>query len=332
MILAGDLGGTNARFALFATAGAATGTPRFLWRETFPSRNGDWTEYLARALRAAGDERVSAAALAVAGPVEQGVAQLTNLRWKIGKAELARRTGLPRARVLNDLEAAARGLAVLGPSDLSALQTAPGSLDGNRVLCSPGTGLGVAALVRDGQRDLALASEGGHATFAPLDDEDRALAQYLAEQHGHVSWERVLSGPGLIALHEFQRDARGLAEPPELGRALAGGEGPAAITRHALTGRAPSAERALERFAHILGIAASNLALEFLARGVYLGGGIPPRILPFLERPPFREAYLTKGRMRAWLERTSVHVVLNPDCALLGAARCAAESLAEAEA
>jgi glucokinase len=322
MILAGDLGGTNARLALFALE---AGTPRLAWRASYEAREADWRALVRRARLESGVARLEAAAVAVAGPVEDGAAALTNLGWRVSAEELARELGLPRARLLNDLEAAAHGLLALASEDLAVLQTGEPEALGNRVLCSPGTGLGTGALVWDGARHHALASEGGHATFAPLDAEDRALGGYLAERHGHVSWERVLSGPGLVALYEFQRDVRGLSEPDELARALERGDGPAAITHGALEHGFPIAVRALERFAHLLGVASGNLALEFLARGgVYLGGGIPPRIRSVLEGRAFREGFLSKGRMRPLLERMRVSIVLNPDCALVGAARCAA--------
>lgn len=327
MILAGDVGGTNFRLALFRTEGPAL---RVAWRQTFSSRGADWLEILRRARREAGAVPVDAACVAVAGPVEGGEALLTNLGWRISAHELARELALPAASVLNDLEAAAGGLLCLEPTALATLQAGAGDGRGNRVLCSPGTGLGEAALVSDGAGWLAVASEGGHASFSPLDDEDRELAGWLAERHGHVSWERVLSGPGLVALYEFQRDVRGLEEPRELALELAREERAAVVTRAALERGTPIAVRTLERFARLLGVEAGNLALKFLARGgVYLGGGIVPRIRSFierpgLERPCFLEGFLAKGRMRALLERLPVRIVLDPDCALLGAARHAA--------
>lgn len=323
MILAGDFGGTNARLALFE---AGKATLRIAWRQTYAAREADWREFLTRARRAAGNPRLTAAAVAVAGPVSDGKAHLTNLGWHVTAVELAQELGLQRAWILNDLEASAHGLLVLEGADLITLREGesdpPGKgAPGNKVLCSPGTGLGTAALVWDGEHYHAVASEGGHATFSPLDETDRNLAEFLARRHGHVSWERVLSGPGLLALHEFERERRRTPDPPELAHALRSGEGAAAITRHALSGTCPEAERTLERFAHNMGVAASNLALQFLARGgVYLGGGIPPKIRTFLERPAFGEAFLAKGRLRETLASMSVHVVMNPDCALLGAA------------
>jgi glucokinase len=319
MILAGDVGGTNFRLALFPDEGGA-GEPA--WRATYASRGADWRELVRRACREAGVAPVAAAAVAVAGPVLDGEAALTNLGWRISSAELAQELGLARAPLLNDLEAAAHGLAVLAPAQLHGLQTGE-ERRGHRVLCSPGTGLGEAAAVWDGRRHLPLASEGGHATFAPLDDDDRALSDFLAERHGHVSQERVLSGPGLVALYEFHHRRDGLDESPALTRALAHGEGPAAITRAAHAGE-ELARRTLTHFARLLGAEAANLALKFLAQGgVYLGGGIPPRILAFLDTPAFREGFLAKGRMRALLAHYPVRVVLDPDCALRGAAQAA---------
>jgi glucokinase len=322
MILAGDVGGTNFRLALFPDAGGA-GEPA--WRATYPSRGADWRALLARARRDSGASTLTGACVAVAGPVVDGAADLTNLGWSLSAPELAHELGLARAPLLNDLEAAAHGLAVLASSALHVLQRGE-ERTGHRVLCSPGTGLGQAAAVWDGRRHLPLASEGGHTTFAPLDDDDRALSDFLAERHGHVSQERVLSGPGLVALYEFHHRRDGLAESATLTKALAHGGGPAAITAAALAGE-ELARRTLLHFARLLGAEAANLALKFLAQGgVFLGGGIPPRILAFLDTPAFREGFLAKGRMRPLLARYPVRVVLDPDCALRGAAQHAAES------
>jgi len=324
MILAGDVGGTNFRLALFPRAGGAAEP---LWRATYPSRGAAWRTLVARARHESGAPALAAACVAVAGPVVDGKAELTNLGWSLSAHELARTLELEDAPLLNDLEAAAHGLAVLAPAALHGLQRGE-ERTGHRVLCSPGTGLGQAAAVWDGRRHLVLASEGGHATFAPLDDDDRALSDFLAERHGHVSQERVLSGPGLVALYEFHHRRDGLAESPALTRALAHGEGAAAVTRAAHEGE-PLARRTLLHFARLLGAEAANLALKFLATGgVYLGGGIPPRILAFLDTPEFREGFLAKGRMRPLLARYPVRVVLDPDCALRGAAQRAAEAVA----
>jgi glucokinase len=322
VILAGDFGGTNARLALFEPDGGAL---RMRWRASYRSGESDWRELVARAHRDAGGARPSAAAIAVAGPVEHGAAQLTNLGWRVSESALAEVLQIPRASVINDLQAAALGLPVLAADDLVVLQAGEPVKHGMRVLCSPGTGLGEAGLQHTDSGWRAIASEGGHATFAPLDDEDRELGVFLGRLHGHVSAERVLSGAGLVALYAFQQ-ARGLPDDPELARAIAAGAGAPAITRAAEAG-VPIAVRVLERFVHVLGVEAGNLALTFLAYGgVYLGGGIPPRIRAFLERPTFLRAFLAKGRMGELLVRIPVALVLNSDVGLLGAARHAARA------
>ena len=321
MILAGDVGGTNFRLALFEFDGRSL---RRIWRQTYPSRGGGWLDPLRRARAAMDLSSIRAASLAVAGPVEDGTAELTNLGWSISAEALARELGLPRAGILNDLEASAYGLLALEERALVTLNAGAGSPVGNRVLCSPGTGLGEAALFWDGQRYWPIASEGGHASFSPLATQEHELALYLRRKHGHVSWERVLSGPGLADIYEFLSTEKG-AESEGLEELGAGSDRSAAITRAALTGTCPLAQRALEHFVRLLGVEAGNLALKFLARcGVYLGGGICPRIRAFLERPLFLEGFLDKGRMRSLLERIPVRLVLDPDCALLGAARHAA--------
>lgn len=319
MILAGDVGGTNFRLALFERRSKGL-CP--VWRATYPSREADWIEILRRARREIGARSVSAASLAVAGPVDKGEAHLTNLGWHIHAQALASELGLAHAGVLNDLEAGAYGLLELAPADLATLQEGVDSAAGNKVLCSPGTGLGEAALILDGQRFLPVASEGGHASFSPHSVEDLEFARHLMERHGHASWERVLSGPGLVNVYEFLRDKGDGVEPDWLAHELASGDRGATITRAAKERACPLAVRTLACFARLLGVEASNLALKFLARGgVYLGGGIPVQIRTFLEREDFLAGFLAKGRMRALLERIPVHIVLNPDCSLLGAAR-----------
>ncbi len=322
MILGGDIGGTNSRLALFEPTGSGL---RSVWRGQFPSQELGWQELLARAQSEIGARAVRAASFAVAGPVEHGRARLTNVGWEVSAADLGKAFRLASAGLLNDLEASAHGLELLEPTDFATLQEGDGGAHGNRVLCSPGTGLGQAGIVRCERRTAPVACEGGHASFSPADELDLELWRFLRRRHGHVSAERVLSGPGLVALYEFLRDEQGGRESPELARELERDDPGAVLTRAALAGREALAVQALERFVRCLAVEAGNLALKYLARGgVFLGGGIPPRILPFLERPAFLDAFRDKGRMRTLLEEMPVRVVLNPDSALLGAARHAA--------
>jgi len=322
IVLAGDVGGTNARLA---TVELDDGRARVVHYNRYPSRDYPGLAPIVRRFREETGASPDRACFGIACPVVDDECTAPNLPWTVNARALAADIGIPRTAIINDFAAVGYGIESLGPSDLATLQPGAEGARGNKALCSPGTGLGEAALVREGERYVPVASEGGHSTFSPLDDLDHELARYLAQRHGHVSWERVLSGPGLVAQYEFLRDTQGLEEPDWLAHDLARGEGGAAITRAALERECPLAVRTLERFARLLGVEASNLVLKFLARGgVYLGGGIPPRVLAFLQRPQFLAGFLAKGRMRELLERVAVYDVLNPDCALLGAARHAA--------
>jgi glucokinase len=233
--------------------------------------------------------------------------------------------GVDRALVINDLEATAWGLSVLPPTDLAVLQAGRPAATGNAAVIAAGTGLGEAGLVWDGRRHRPFASEGGHADWAPQDELQLDLWRFLAVERGHVSVERVLSGPGLHNIYRFLRDARGLAEPAWLADALREGPPAPVISRAALEGRSELCARALDTFVAIYGAEAGNLGLRVLATaGVYVGGGIAPQILPALQRPGFLEAFRAKGRLRPLLEAMPVRVVLNDQAGLVGAARRAA--------
>jgi glucokinase len=233
--------------------------------------------------------------------------------------------------LLNDLEANARGVLALEPDDFAVLNAGAADAAGNAALISAGTGLGEAGLFWDGSRHRPFASEGGHADFAPRGPLQMELAAALAARYGHVSFERVLSGPGLHGTYEFlQQRQGGPDELPGLMAKLGTDDPAAAISHAALEGRSELCRQALEIFVAVYGAEAGNLALKVLATGgVYLGGGIAPKILPALRAPAFLEAFAAKGRMRPLLEAIPVRVVLNDRAALIGAARHAAEMLDE---
>jgi glucokinase len=246
----------------------------------------------------------------VAGPVAGGRVQTTNLPWPVDAASVAAVLGRDHVGLVNDLVANAYGIAELGPGDLATLHAGDPSIGGNVAVISAGTGLGEAGLFWDGSRHHVFASEGGHTDFAPRSEEEAALCAHLAQRHPHVSYERVCSGMGLVAIHEF------------LG---GGGEATAsAVTDAALAGTDARSVRALEMMIEIYGAEAGNLALKLLATGgVYVGGGIAPKILPRLRDGAFLAAFTAKGRFAELLERVPVHVILNERTALLGAARLA---------
>jgi glucokinase len=322
MLLAGDIGGTKTSLAILSSE---SGPRAPLVEATFPSADHASLEALVREFLSQVDLEVEQASFGVAGPVVGGKATVTNLPWVIQETQLERALHLSPVRLLNDLEAIANGVPVLEPTDLHTLnegQPAPG---GAIAVIAPGTGLGEAFLTWDESRYRAHASEGGHASFAPMDSLEVELLHYLQRRFDHVSCERVCSGIGLPNIYAFLRDTGYAEEPDWLAEELAAADDPTPlIVKVALDGESPCelCIATLNTFVSILGAEAGNLALKALATGgVYLGGGIPPRILPALEQERFMEAFRRKGRMSGLLARMPVHVILNPKVALLGAAR-----------
>lgn len=322
-ILAGDIGGTNVRLALFERDGARLAQKE---ERTFPSRDVPGLEEPVVEFLAG--RRVSAAGFGVAGPVRNGRCEATNLPWVVDAAVLAARLSLSGAELVNDLFANALGLSELAPSDFAVVNPGLEDPGGNAALISAGTGLGEAYLVRVGGRLLPQPSEGGHASFAPRNAVEIDLLRQLEARWSHVSFERVLSGPGLAALYSFERSRSGEPEPGWLAEEIARSGDPApAVTAAGLSGKDPVAARTLERFVSIYGGEAGNLALKVLATGgVFVGGGIAPRILPRMLDGTFFGGFCDKGRFAALLAKIPVRVVTNDRCALFGAARAGAEA------
>ena len=322
-VIAGDLGGTKTLLALYREH-----HDRFaLLREaTFASREHATFEEILDAFLAQGPkETIDAACFDVAGPVAEGRVQTTNLPWLLDERDLASKLGTPRVKLLNDLEATAFGMLHLPAADLACLH--PGrtpARQGHIAVIAAGTGLGEAYLFFDGKQHHPVASEGGHADFAARTDLEIGLLQHLrAKLGGHVSYERVLSGPGLFAIYEFLRDERFAPEPDWLAAALAAGDPSAAVSRAALERNDPLSVKALDMFCELYGAEAGNMALRCLTvGGVYLGGGIGPKILPALQKS-FVRGYLDKGRFAKLVGEIPVHVALEPRTALLGAAHFA---------
>ncbi len=321
-VLAGDIGGTNARLALYDVAGARC-APEVM--QTYPSREYDSLEEIVRRFIDAHRIATSRACFGVPGPVKGGRAQTTNLPWVVEAAKLSADTGLKRVDILNDLEAQAYGIATLDPEDLVELNPGDPSAVGNRALIAAGTGLGQAGLYWDGEEHRPFACEGGHTTFAPRGDLQLALSDHLADRYGHVSWERVVSGPGLVNIYGFLVEFRGAETPGWLAEQLVGDDPAAAISKAALEGRSEICREALDLFVELYGAEAGNLALKIMATGgLYLGGGIAPEIVEPLREGRFLTAFSAKGRMRPLLEAMPVRLILNEQTALLGAARYAA--------
>jgi glucokinase len=329
MILAGDIGGTKTVLALFE---GNNGDLRLVRDGTFPSRaHATFEEILSLFLGENNPLSLRAACFGVAGAVLDGKVHTTNLPWLLDERNLAQAVRAPRAKLLNDLEAAAYGMLFLRPEELHPLNPkAPPRSKGNVAVIAAGTGLGEAILYWDGQQYHPLASEGGHADFAPRTDQEIDLLRYLRNKFGgHVSCERVLSGPGLGNIFSFLRETGKPKPTPELLEKIQTAPDPnPVIGEAALAGTDPVCVEAIDLFLTLYGAEAGNLALKCVAvGGVYIGGGIAPQFLPLLERGYFLAGFTDKGRFRALMETMPINVALNPRAPLLGAAHYAAQML-----
>jgi glucokinase len=326
MILAGDIGGTNARLAYFQPQ---NGHLRLISERVFPSREySELGEIVSKFLEDSAT-RPEVACFGIAGPVRNGRVETSNLPWIIEQSRLAKQIQLPATLLINDLEANAWGIGALGPHDLVPLNRVEPSVGnqaiGNQAVIAPGTGLGEAGLFWNGSKHEVFACEGGHADFAPQGDLQIELLRFLASRYEHVSYERILSGPGLVNVYEFLREKGCGDEPAGFAGQLVKEDQAAAISRAALDGTNRLAEQALNLWISVYGAEAGNLALKAMATGgIFLGGGISPKILPKLTEPLFMRSFLDKGRLRPLLQSILVQVITNDKAALLGAARCAA--------
>lgn len=326
MFLAGDIGGTKTVLALYTQRGGELVIVR---EASVPSCDHAAFEDILDAFLGIDRPVLRAAAFGVAGPVVEGRCQTTNLPWVLDEANLVARLGCP-VRLLNDLEAAALGMLHLPPEQRAPLSISRRSRDGMTAVIAAGTGLGQALLFWDGLRYHVQPTEGGHCDFAPNSAEEDALLVWLRGKFGgHVSVERVLSGPGLFNIWNFLRDTRRVPMEEAVAQTIVASPDPsAAIARLALDGADAACVHALTLFSRIYGAEAGNLALKCLSSaGVLVGGGIAPKILPFLKRGAFMEGFLDKGRFRNLLAAMPVEVVLEPRAPLIGAAY-AARSLA----
>jgi glucokinase len=315
MILAGDVGGTRCRLALHE--GDRAHAERVLATRDFTQ----FGEAMARFLADAGRPAVSAAAIAVAGPVLDGRVRMTNLGWVLDEREISRALGGCPVRLLNDLEAAAYGVLGLPAEDFRVLAEGTPVARGNVALIGAGTGLGEALLAWHGTEPVAIASEGGHADFAPADATEVALLEWLGRTRAHVSFEHVASGPGIVRVYEFLRNTGRADEPPALRDRLAATHEPSmVITQAGSSGEFPICERAVEIFVRAYGAEAGNLALKGMTLGgVYVTGGIAPRVLDGRWGEAFVRAFVAKGRYEELMRRIPVRVVLCEKASLAGA-------------
>ena len=321
MILAGDIGGTHARLAFFD---ATDGKLRLHSSSVFPSREYGGLDEIVAKFAATSEVQADSACFGIAGPVRNGRVEASNLPWVVEGKRLADELHLDHARLINDLEANAWGISTLEPGDVVALNQVKGTPIGNQAVISAGTGLGEAGMYWDGSRFRIFASEGGHSDFAPRSEIETDLLRYLRERFGHVSYERIVSGPGLVNIFHFLRDTGRDSEPSWLSEEMQHSDPAVAISRAALEAKCPLCEQAVDIFVSIYGAEAGNLALKIMATGgVYLGGGIAPKMLPKLSGPLFMQSFISKGRMQSLMESMPVKVITNENAALMGAARCA---------
>jgi glucokinase len=324
MLLAGDIGGTKTNLAVFSTDDD-DGWKKPLAEATFPSARYSSLEALVEDFQGQHHFPIDRACFGVAGPVVSGRATITNLPWVLETNHLKKALGIPSVSLLNDLVAIAHGVPYLDATDLHTLNVGHPVQGGAIAVVAPGTGLGEAFLIWDGHRYRPHMSEGGHADFAPADEIQLELLRHLQLRYPHVSFERVCSGKGLPNIYHFLKEAGQAQEPSWLAEKLAKVDDRTPIIVDNALDKEHACEictMTLDLFVSILGAEAGNMALKVLATGgVYIGGGIPPRILPFLSEGRFMQSFLRKGRLSGVLIPMPVHVILNPNIALLGAAR-----------
>ncbi len=321
-ILAGDIGGTKTNIALYrANASGIT-----LLREgRYASQQyQSLTEII---LAFTGQEWPNRICMAVAGPVLNGRVTLTNLSWQLDSVSMSKALNIP-VTFINDLEATGYGLAGLQSNELAPLHTTTVPAPGNMAIVAPGTGLGEAGLYFDGQRYHPFATEGGHSDFAPRSEQDIALYRFLQQQYGHVSWERVISGPGIYTIFQFLTTVMRRTVSPALAEELKKDDPSAVISNAALHQQEPVCLETLDLFSRYFAAEAASLVLKLKATaGCYLGGGISPKVLPLLQSGRWYQYFCDAGRMRPLLEQVPVYVILNAKTPLLGAAWYGAYSM-----
>ncbi len=328
MILAGDIGGTKTWLAVVAME---EGRLAIRHEAKFPSRDFPRLEAVVVAFLTNHSTKIDAACFGIAGAVIDGRCRTTNLPWIVEESALRQTIGTPRVKLLNDLEATAYSLEVLTPDDVVEIQTGRHDASGNLAVIAAGTGLGEAGIFWNGSTYQPFASEGGHADFAPRDEHEIELLKYLIRRFGHASWERVVSGPGLVNVYEFlcerQPDRVSLQIQEEMKKA----DPAAVIAKSAQAKRCPLCVEALAMFVSLYGSEAGNLALKLMSRGgLYIAGGIAPKIINELRSPAFLESIGAKGRFQSLLQSIPVRIVTTDRAALLGSAHYARRMLAVA--
>lgn len=326
-IFAGDIGGTKTNLALYVLKDNALSIQ--VQHEFSSSEYHSLNEVITAFKNRTPMPDIDAACFGVAGPVIEGCCRTTNLPWDIRISDLQEHLGIQKVRLLNDLEATAYGMLYLCEDEFVDLNPHGRDRDGNRAIIAAGTGLGEAMLYYDGSEYHPIGSEGGHSDFAPLTAQQDALLKWMRDRYPeHVSFERILSGPGIYALYEFLVHSGFSSQSTSLLNIPEGVDRSAMVSECALKEDDPLCKEALRLFVEIYGAEAGNLALKIMSfGGVYIGGGIAPKILPVLANEHFMNGFLTKGRFNEMLQGMQVKVSLNPNTALLGAAHFAVDKL-----
>ena len=327
MILAGDVGGTKVHLALYDFI---DGKLQYSRDQRFAAKEYSGLEEIVKEFL--GAQKVTAACFGVPGPVRNGRLRLTNLPWTLDSHELSVNLGVTHVFLINDLEANGYGVSELSAEQIYTLSEGDPSQIGNRALIAAGTGLGEAMLIWNGRTHTPYPSEGGHADYAPRNEDEIDLLRFLKQKYnGRISYERVISGMGLTSVYEFLRDVRGMEESPKVAERIAAAADPnTVITELALAAKSEICEKALDIFVSAYGAEAGNMALKLLSvGGVYVGGGIAPRILEKLKDGAFMKAFTDKGRLSQLLINMPVRVILDSRAALLGAAAYAEARAAE---
>jgi glucokinase len=327
MILAGDVGGTKVDLALYDFTNGKLKAAR---DKVYKARDYPGLEVIVKEFL--GADKVTAACFGVPGPVRDGRLRLTNLPWTLDSRELSAGLDIQHVFLINDLEANGYGVAELAPDQIYTLSEGDASQIGNRALIAAGTGLGEGLLIWNGRTHIPYPSEGGHTDYAPRNEDEIDLLRYLKEKYnGRVSFERVVAGMGLTSIYEFLREVRGMEEPAWLTAKLAAvGDPNSVITEMALTAKSEICEKALDMFVSAYGAESGNLALKVLSvGGLYVGGGIAPRIIEKLKDGTFMKAFTDKGRLSQLLIHMPVRIILEPRAAQLGAAAYAEARAAE---
>lgn len=325
IILAGDIGGTKCNLAILNVLGdkfTIERNQRFP-SAAYPSLNAILREFLEGETRS-----ILAACFGVPGPVKHGRARPTNITWGVDASSISEEFSVTYVSLLNDLAANAYGISALKPEDFAVIQEGAADAEGNRCVVSPGTGLGEGGLFWDGKRHRVWACEGGHTDFAPRNELEIAMLEYFIKLYGHVSYERIVSGMGIENIYKFLRDTHRGKELPAVAAEMKTHDPGAVISKYAESGECPMCVQTIEIFLSCLGAEAGNMALKAMATGgVFLGGGIPAKMISQIKGVAFTHAFNDKGRLSALMETMPVKVILNDQAALLGAARYALDGI-----